>query len=54
MVIIFMLGDKMNLEHEFKKRLNLYAMSERRIYNIAACLALGVGLVLMVVAIWLH
>ena len=44
----------MNIEHEFEKRLNLYAMGERRIYNIAACLALGVALVLMVVAIWLH
>ena len=43
----------MNLEHEFEKRLNLYAMGDRRIYNIAACLVLGVSLVLMVVAIWL-
>lgn len=43
----------MNLEHEFEKRLNLYAMGDRKIYNIAACLALGLSLVLMVVAIWL-
>ena len=43
----------MNLEHEFEKRLNLYAMGDRKIYNIAACLALGVSLVIMVVAIWL-
>ena len=43
----------MNLEHEFEKRLNLYAMGERRIYNIAACLVLGVALVLMGVALWL-
>ena len=40
-------------EHEFEKRLNLYAMGDRRIYNIAACLAMGVALVLMGVAIWL-
>ena len=40
-------------EHEFEKRLNLYAMGDRKIYNIAACLALGVSLVLMVGAIWL-